>query len=424
MSAKLIKKEGYTVEFEMTVSAEKFEAAMQKSYIKNVKKINIPGFRKGKAPRKYIEKIYGEAVFYDDAINFAFPESYTEAVKELDLKVVDRPDVDIKEIGDGKDLELIVKVDVEPEVEVGNYEGIEVTEKKYSVAKADVDAEIERIRERNSRMITVEDRAVEKGDIAVIDFEGFVDGVAFDGGKGENYSLTIGSGTFIPGFEEQLIGLEKDEEKEIEVTFPEDYHSEDLKGAKATFKVKVNEIKQIQIPELGEEFFEDLGFEGVNNEESLRKEVEATIRARKDADSDNKYIDDLLEAAAKEVEIDLPHNMVHEEIHRMIHQYEEHLKMQGLSLEQFLQFTNSTMEALEDQMHEEAEKRVTYRLMLEEIAKVEKIEITEEKAMEEAESLAEKYQMDKNEFLEAFGGIDMIKYDLTMRAAIDVLKCE
>jgi len=405
------------------IEGEKWQKALDKAFEKANKKAKIDGFRPGKAPKEIFLKKYGIESLFMDAGDLVLQDAYMQMIEEnKDAEIVAQPDIELNSV-DENAIEFVFTLTLKPEVKLGKYKGLKVKKEKVEVSKEEVDATIEQMRSRYAENV-VKEGAIEEGDIAVIDFEGFKDGVAFEGGKGENYSLTIGSGTFIPGFEEQLIGLKKDEEKEIDVTFPEDYHSEDLKGAKATFKVKVNEVKQIQIPELGEEFFEDLGFEGVNDEKSLRKEVESTIRARKDADSDNKYIDDLLEAAAKEVEIDLPHNMVHEEIHRMIHQYEDHLKMQGLSLEQFLEFTHSTMEALEDQMHEEAEKRVTYRLMLEEIAKVEKIEITEEKAIEEAENLAEKYQMKKEEFLEAFGGIDMIKYDLTMRAAIDVLKGE
>ena len=405
------------------IEGEKWQNALDKAFEKANKKAKIDGFRPGKAPKEVFLKRYGIESLFMDAGDLVLEEAYTQMLEDnKDAEIVAQPDIELKSV-DENAIEFVFTLTLKPEVKLGKYKGLKVKKEEVKVSKDEVDATIEQMRSRYAENV-VKEGAIENGDIAVIDFEGFKDGVAFDGGKGENYSLTIGSGAFIPGFEEQLIGLNKDDEKEIEVTFPEDYHSEDLKGAKATFKVKVNEIKQVQIPELNEDFFADLGFEGVNDEESLRKEVEATIKARKDADSDNKYIDDLLEAAAKEVEVELPHAMVHDEIHRMIHQYEEHLKMQGLSLEQFLQFTNSTIDALEDQMHEEAEKRVKYRLMLEEIAKVEKIEITEEKAMEEATTLAEKYGMDKDEFLKAFGGIDMIKYDLTMRAVIDILKGE
>ena len=280
------------------------------------------------------------------------------------------------------------------------------------------------MRARYAENVVKEDGKVEDGDIAVIDFEGFKDDVAFEGGKGENYDLTIGSHTFIPGFEEQLIGMAKGETKDINVTFPEDYHAEELKGAPVVFKVTVKEIKTVVIPELDKDFFADLGMDDLETEEDLKAQVKETIKVRKETDADNKYIDELLAEAAKTTEIDIPEAMIHEEAHRMVHQYEEHLKMQGLTLEQFFKFTNSDEHALMDQMHDEAKNRVTYRLMLEEIVKVEKLEVSTEDAEKEAEALAEKYQMTKEEFLEAFGGLDMIKYDLSMRKAIDVLKGE
>ena len=308
--------------------------------------------------------------------------------------------------------------------------GISFTDDKYIIAdkgarkvsyvsKDSLEAEMQK---RYAENVIKEEGKVEEGDIAVIDFEGFKDGVAFDGGKGENYSLTIGSHTFIPGFEEQVVGMEIGEVKDINVTFPEDYHAEELKGAPVVFKVKVNEIKTIELPELDKDFFADLGMDDVSTVEELRKQVKETIKVRKETDAENKYIDDVLEAASKTCEVDVPEVMVNEEAHRMVHQYEEHLQMQGLTLEQFFKYTNSNEQALMDQMHDEAYKRVLYRLMLEAIVKAEKLEVSESDAEEEAKKLAEKYQMDVEEFKKAFGGLDMIKYDLSMRAAIDVLK--
>lgn len=405
------------------IEGEKWENALDKAFEKANKKAKIDGFRPGKAPKDVFLKKYGKESLFMDAGDLVLEDAYAQMLEDnKDVEIVAQPDIELKSI-DENGIEFIFTLTLKPEVKLGKYKGLKVKKEEVKVTEEEVDQTILEMRNKYAENI-VKEGNVEEGDIAIIDFEGFKDGVAFDGGKGENYSLKIGSKTFIPGFEEQLIGMAKDEEKEIEVTFPEDYHSEDLKGAKATFKVKVNEIKQVHIPELDEDFFADLSLEGINDEASLKEQVRETIRTRKDADADNKYIDDLLEAAAKDVEIDIPHTMIHDEIHRMMHQYEEHLKMQGLTLEQFYQFTNSDEAALEAQMHDEAEKRVKYRLMLEEIAKVEKIEITEEKAMEEATALAEKYQMDKEEFLKAFGGVDMIKYDLTMRAVIDILKGE
>ncbi|MBE6144071.1 MAG: trigger factor [Firmicutes bacterium] len=405
------------------IEGEKWQDALDKAFEKANKKAKIDGFRPGKAPKDVFLKKYGIESLFMDAGDLVLEDAYKQMLEEnKDALIVAQPDIELKSI-DEKGVEFTFTLTLKPEVKLGKYKGLKVKKDAVKVSKEEIDNTILEMRNRYAENVVKED-AIENGDIAIIDFEGFKDGVAFEGGKGENYSLTIGSGTFIPGFEEQLIGLKKDEEKEIEVTFPEDYHSEDLKGAKATFKVKINEVKQISIPELNEDFFADLGLEGINDEESLRNQVEETIKVRKETESDNKYIDDLLEAASKEVEVEIPHAMIHDEIHRMMHQYEEHLKMQGLTLEQFYQFTNSDRNALEAQMHDEAEKRVKYRLMLEEIAKVEKVEISEEKALEEASTLAEKYGMDKDEFLKAFGGIDMIKYDLTMRAVIDILKGE
>ena len=266
------------------------------------------------------------------------------------------------------------------------------------------------------------DGEVALNDTAIIDFEGFKDGVAFDGGKGENYSLTIGSNTFIPGFEEQLIGMKKGEEREIEVTFPEDYHSEDLKGQKAIFKVKVNEIKETIVPELDKDFFEDLAMEGIETEEALRNQLEENIKTHKEHHAEDHFINNLLDKAVENMEVDIPEVMVNDELNRMLKQYEENLKMQGLTLEMFYQFTNSDEAALKDQMREEASKRVSSRLLLEAIKDAEKIKVTDEETEKEAEELAKKYNMDKEEFLKLFGGLEMVKYDLEMRKAIDVLK--
>ena len=277
------------------------------------------------------------------------------------------------------------------------------------------------MRERYAEDV-LKDGAIAEGDIAVIDFEGFVAGKAFEGGKAENYSLKIGSGTFIPGFEEQLVGLKSGDKKDVKVTFPEDYHAEDLKGKDATFKVTVHEVKEVKIPELDKDFFEDLGMEGINTKEELEAQISENIIARKEMEAENKYLDDLLEAAAKDVKVDIPEAMINEELDRMVQQYADHLKMQGITIEQFYQFTNSDEQALKDQMRPEAIKRITYRLMLEEIAKEEKIEIDDKAAKEEAKKLAEKYQMKEDEFLSAFGGLDIVKYDMRMRQAMEILK--
>ena len=410
-------------EITIKIDGKEWEEALDKAFVEANKKAKIDGFRPGKAPKDIFLKKYGKESLYFDAADKVIGTAYDKMLKDnKDLELVAQPEVNLKSI-DEKGVEFIFTLTTKPEVKLGKYKNLNVKKDKVSVTKKEVKEAIDQMRNRYAENVSKEGK-VENGDIAIIDFEGFKDGVAFDGGKGENYSLTIGSNTFIPGFEEQIIGMGIGEEKDLDITFPEDYHSEELKGQPVVFKVKVNDIKTIVIPDLDKDFFEDLGMEGVDSKESLEKEVEATIKARKDMEADNKYMDELLAAAAKETKIDVPEAMIAEEQHRMIHQYEDNLKMQGLTLEQFYQFTNSDEQALKDQMREEATNRVVYRLMLEEIAKVEKIEIDDKQADEEATKLAEKYQMKKDEFLKMFGGLEMIKYDLQMRQAMDVLRGE
>lgn len=410
-------------EITIKIEGKSWEEAMDKAFVEANKKAKIDGFRPGKAPKNIFLKKYGKESLYFDAADKVVGEAYDKVLKDnKDLELVAQPEVNLKSI-DEKGVEFIFTLTTRPDVILGKYKGLKVKKDKVTITKKEIDEAIEQMRSRYAENVSKEGK-VENGDIAIIDFEGFKDGVAFDGGKGENYSLTIGSNTFIPGFEEQIIGMNIGDEKDINVTFPEDYHSEELKGQPVVFKVKVNDIKTIVIPELNKEFFEDLGMEGVDSKESLEKQLEETMKARKEMEADNKYMDELLAAAAKETKIDIPEVMIAEEQHRMIHQYEDNLKMQGLTLEQFYQFTNSDEQALKDQMKEEATNRVTYRLMLEEIAKVEKIDISDEKADAEAQKLADKYQMKKDEFLKMFGGIEMIKYDLQMRQAMEILKSD
>lgn len=410
-------------EISVKIEGKEWEEALDKAFTKANAKAKIDGFRPGKAPKDVFLKKYGKEALQIDAADIVLESAYRKVFEDnKDLEIVAQPDIALKSI-DEKGVEFTFTLTLKPEVKLGKYKGLGVKKESVKVTKEEVEHEIEHLRSHYAENV-VKDGEVVSGDIAIIDFEGFKDGVAFEGGKGENYSLTIGSNTFIPGFEDQIIGMKKGEEKDINVTFPEDYHSEELKGAPVVFKVKVNEIKEVKIPELDKEFFEDLGMEGIDSKESLENQVKENIKAHREAEADNKYIDELLEKASKNVEVDIPEVMISEEQDRILKQYEENLRMQGLTLEQFYQFTNSDETALKDQMKDEAVKRVTYRLMLEEIAKVEKIEITDEKADEEAETLATRYQMPKDEFLKAFGGIEMIKYDLKMRGAIEVLKGE
>lgn len=410
-------------EIEIKVEGKEWEEALDKAFKEANKKAKIDGFRPGHAPKEVFIKKYGEQALYMDAAEAVVDGAYEKMLKENEKNLEDlvaRPDVQVKEInGEGVTFNFVLTM--RPEVKLGDYKKINVKREKAKVTAEEIEDTIENIRHRYAEDV-LKDGEIKDGDVAVIDFEGFVDGVAFEGGKGENYSLKIGSGTFIPGFEEQLIGLKSGDEKDVEVTFPEDYHAEDLKGKKATFKVKVHEVKEVKVPELDKDFFEDLGMEGVDTKEKLEAKISESILTNKESELENKYIDELLEAAAKDTEVDIPEVMIDDELERMIREYDSHLRSQGITLEQFYKFTNSDEEALKSQMRPEAARRVKHRLMLEEIAKQEKIEISDEEANKEAERLAENYQIKKEEFLQMFGGLDLVKYDLKMRKAIDVLK--
>ncbi len=408
-------------EIKIKVEGEKWQTALEEALNKAIKNVKIDGFRKGKVPKNVFLKKYGKESLYADAADICLQDAYKEMLEQLgDEQIVAEPAIDLEKV-DENGIEFKFSLTLKPEIKLGKYKGLKAKKEEIKVTKEEIDDAIDHMRSHYAENVIKEGK-IENGDIAIIDFEGFNDGVPFEGGEGENYSLKIGSGTFIPGFEEQLIGLKANDEKEIKVTFPEDYHSEELKGKEVTFKVKINEVKEIQIPEIDEEFFKDLGLEGINTIEDLQKQVEENIKAQKEVNAENEYVDALLEEAASNVEVDIPDVMIEEELQRMLKQYEEHLKMQGINLQQFYQFTNSDEEALKNQMHTEAVNRVKFRLMLEEIAKVEKIDLTDELALEEAEKLASKYQMEKEEFLKEFGGLDMVKYDYKMRQAIETLK--
>lgn len=409
-------------EFTIEVKGKDWEEALDKAFQKAVKNVKIDGFRKGKAPKEIFLKKYGKESLYLDAADIVLPDAYSKMLEEhKDEELVAQPDITLKSIDDKKVVFNFI-LTTRPEVKLGKYKGLKVKKEKVEATEDEINATIEQMRSRYAEVMPKENGTVEDGDTAIIDFEGFRNGKAFDGGKGENYSLKIGSHTFIPGFEEQLIGMKTGEEKEIEVTFPKDYHSEELKGKKATFKVKVNDVKTTVIPEIGKEFFEDLGMEGVDSLESLKEEIKTHILARKEVDSENKFIDALLDKVCEGLKVEIPEVMTEEEVSRILRQYEENLKMQGLTLQQFYQFTNSDEATLRDQMKEEANKRILARFALEEIAKAEKIEISDEEAEKETEDLANKYQMKVEDFKKEFGGIEMVKYDMKMRKAIDVLK--
>ena len=420
--AKLEKIENSVAEFKLDVSPEKFEEGMKKSYQKNVKYINVPGFRKGKAPRAMIEKMYGAEIFYEDALNFVFGDVYEDALKELDIDAVDNPEItDVSEIKKGENVTLSVKVTVKPEVKLAKYKGIKLEKVEYNVSDEDVDAEISRLQERNSRVVEVEDRAVAKDDIAVIDFEGFKDGVAFEGGAGKDFELTIGSGQFIPGFEDQLIGANKGDDVTVNVTFPEDYHAEDLKGAAVEFKVKVNAIKKKELPELDDEFAKDVSefdtLEELKNDTKAKLEKQNNDRAK--AETEDKAI----EAVAEKTEVEIPECMVNHQLDNMLRDYDARLQGQGITLQQYFQMTGMTADKFKEQFKEHAEKQVKVSLTLEAIAKAEKVDATAEDIEEEYNKIAENYQM-KAEDIKKFIREDDIKDGIINRKVVEMIVAE
>lgn len=421
MSSVLDKKEKNTVDFTMTVSAESFKEALDRSFRKNVKNITMPGFRKGKAPRKLIEKTYGEAIFYDDAIDFVFPAEYEAAIAELALEPVDVPKLDVKEIGAGKDLVMTVSVTVKPEFELGEYKGIKLDEIVHTVSDEDVERELSQKQERNARLVTVEDRPVKEGDIANINFEGFVEEKAFPGGKGENYDLTIGGGQFIPGFEEQIVGKSVGDEFDVTVTFPEEYHAEDLKGKPAVFKVKVNSIQYKELPALDDEFAKDVSeFDTLDAlkadiREKLVEQAEKTAKQERE----NAVIDKLV----ADTEIDVPACMIDSRVESIIRENNMRMAQQGLTFEQYLSYMGSTVDQFKDMMRPNAEKQVKANLILEAIVKKEAFEITDEALNEKIKEMAEMYHMEADKLMENLRDQDRenIKADMKMEQAVACL---
>jgi len=402
------------------IEGDTWKKAVDHVFEEKRKTVKVDGFRKGKVPRNIFEKKFGKESLYLDAADHVIQDAFEKALKESKLDPVVKPTVDLKDLSE-EGAEFVFTITTKPEVKVNKYKGLKVKSDKVEVTDEEINHELGHLLERYTELVTKEGK-VENGDIAIIDFEGFKDGKAFDGGKGENYSLEIGSHTFIPGFEEKIIGMKTGEEKDLDLTFPEDYGAKDLAGADVVFKVKVNEIKQKQTRELDEEFFEDLGMEGVDTEEKLREQIKNSISAQKEVEVENKYVEDLLETVGKNVDVDIPEAMVEDEVDRLMGRFAEQMKMQGISLDLYYQFTGSTEKDLRAQMETEAFKNVLYRLMLEEISKLEKVEVTDDEAEKNAQELAEKYNMSKDDFLNEFGGIELIKYDLVVKKTIDLLK--
>lgn len=409
------------VQLEIEVEAEKFEQGMQKAFARNAKKFNIPGFRRGKAPRHLVERYYGEQVLYEDAINEVCPDAYEQAVEENDIHPVDRPEIDIKQIGKGQSLIFTAKVTVRPDVELGEYKGIEVEKSTAVVTDEDVDKEIEKVRERNSRLITVEDRPAASGDTVTIDFEGFIDGTAFEGGKGTDYDLALGSGTFIPGFEDQLVGVSKGEEKEVNVTFPEDYHNKDLAGKPAVFKVTVKEIKLRELPDLDDEFAKDVSeFDTLEEYKAdLRKKLLDKAEHMAHHENEDKVVAKVVENAT----VDIPPVMIERQIDNMVYDFRMSLMYQGLDLEKCLEIMGMDMNSFRDQFRKRAEQEVKTQLVLDKISKVEAIVPTDEETDAEIKRLAENYRQSEEEFRQHLkpDDIEYIRSTLVTRKTVDFL---
>ncbi len=421
MSLQVEKLEKNMAKLTIEVSAEEFEKAITAAYQKNRGKINVPGFRKGKAPQQMIEKMYGAGIFFEDAANALIPDAYEKAAEESGLDIVSRPEIDIVQIEKGKAFIFTAEVAVKPEVTLGQYKGIEVEKSVVEVTEDEVNEEIDKAREQNARIISVEDRAVKSGDMTIIDFEGFVDGVAFEGGKGENHNLTIGSGQFIPGFEDQLIGVEIGKEVDVNVTFPEEYHAEDLAGKPAVFKVTVKEIKEKQLPELDEDFVQDVcDFDTVDE---YKADVESKIKERKESEAKSKKEDAVVEKIVENSQMDIPDAMLETQVRQMADDFAMRIQQQGLSLEQYFKFTGLTPEAMKQQMEPTAMKRIQTRLVLEAIVDAEKIEVSEEEMNAEFEKMAKLYQMEVEKLNELMGEFEKenMKKDLAVQKAVDLV---
>ena len=404
----------------LKVEKDSWKKAQDDAFVKLNKKAKIDGFRPGKAPRSVFEKKYGKQDILYEAADKFINDKYREILSDDKLFPIVEPKVDVKKLDDDS-LEVEFIIITEPKVKLGEYKNLGVKKKEAKVSKDEIEHELSHLLERYAE-IAEKDGEVENGNIAIIDFKGLKDGVAFNGGTAENYELEIGSNTFIPGFEEGIIGMKKGEEKDLNLTFPKDYASEELRGQKVVFKVKVNEVKERIVPELNEEFFEDLAMPEVNNEEDLRKTLKEQIKAHKEYHLENEFIDELLEKASANMEIEIDEEIVDAEVHYMYEDFLQKLKMQGITEELYLKYANTTKEKIEESMKEEANKRVKYRYLLKEIIKKEKIKVSDKEAEKEIEDMAKHYNVDKEEVLKEIGNVEYLKNDMAMKKALDVLK--
>ncbi|MEQ2471454.1 trigger factor [Laedolimicola intestinihominis] len=421
MSLQVEKLEKNMAKLTVEVPAEEVEAALQNAYLKNRKQISVPGFRKGKVPRQMIEKMYGPEVFYDDAANALIQKAYPQAADECELEIVSRPTVDIVQLEKGKPFIFTAEVAVKPEVTLGQYKGIEVEKADTTATDEEVAAELDKEREANSRTITVEDRAVQDGDMTVIDFEGFVDGEAFEGGKGTDYPLTIGSGAFIPGFEEKLVGAEIGKEVEVDVTFPEEYHAKELAGKPAVFKCTVKEIKVKELPELDDDFAQDVS--DFDTLEEYKADVRKKVEEKKAADAKAKKEDAVIEKIIEGAAMEIPDAMVETQAERMVDEFAQRLQMQGLTMEQYLQFTGGNVQALVEQSKPQALKRIQSRLVLEAVAAAENLTASDEELDAELGRMAEQYKMEVEKLKEMFAEEDLksVREDLAIQKAVELV---
>ena len=422
MSLKIEQLENSMAKITIEVDSAEFDKAITKAYQKNKGSISLPGFRKGKVPQAMVEKMYGPAVFYEDAANIIIPEAYEKAYEECDLEITSRPEIDVVQIEKGKNFIFTATVAVKPEVKLGEYKGIEVAKADIDVTDEEVEEELKKELDKQARMVNVEDRAVIEGDMATIDYEGFVDGVAFEGGKGEEYPLTIGSHSFIEGFEEQVIGMNIGDEKEINVTFPEKYHAEDLAGKPAVFKVKLHEIKAKEVPEADDEFAQEVS--EFDTLAEYKEDLKKTIKERKENQAKAEKEDAVIEKIMENAELNLPEPMVNDQVENMINDMAARMQQQGLTIEQYMQFTGMDMDKLKEQMEPQAVKRLKSRLVLEAIAEAEKLEVTEEKYTEEIANMAAMYQMEADKLKELMGENEekQIKKDIAVQMAVELVR--
>ncbi|HFK7085119.1 TPA: trigger factor [Listeria monocytogenes] len=420
MSVKWEKQEGNVGKLTFEIEQEKVKEGLDRAFVKVRKTLNVPGFRKGKVPRQIFNQRFGEEALFQDALDILLPEVYSAAIDEAGIDPVDTPQVNIESMEKGETWVLTAEVTVKPEVKLGDYKGLEVEKRETELTTEELEAELKQLQERQAELVVKEDAPAEKGDTVILDFEGFKDGVAFEGGQAENHSLELGSGQFIPGFEEKLVGLKAGDEADIELTFPEEYHAEDLAGQPVVFKVKLHEIKTKEVPALDDELAKDID-EEVETLDELKEKISKRLQEAKEESVAQAKQEEVIAKAVENAEVDIPHAMVHHEADHLMNHFAQDLQAQGLTPELYYQFTGQTEEAMHAQMEKDAEKRVKMNLVLEAIAEAENIEPTEEAIDEEISTLAEKYGMEKDAVRAALGDMSELKSDLKIRKAIDVL---